>query len=518
MLIDDIRSGENDQLEFKEVPNHDSARWLKTVVAFANGRGGRIIFGVSNVRQVVGLKGDLFAMKDAIADAIADACVPPVSAEMCVSTIEGKPVIVLEIDAGRQTPYYIKAKGDTDGVYVRFDATTRLADEMALKVLRVDGTGKGYDEMVCRTLKVSDADVTALCQRMYQVALGNARSDEARQLVRPVKAAQLVKWGVLRSAGKAFDATNAYALLTGDDLFAPVVKCAVFKGTTRSIFIDRREFGGPIDLQIEEAYKYVLSKINLGSVFGEGIHRKDVYEIPPSAIREIIVNAVAHRNYVNGEESPITVALYDDRLEVTSPGKLPHGVTVAKMREGCSECRNKALAQALAYMNIIEDWGSGIPRISTNIKDAGLRDLEISAWPNAVRTVIYRRESLKADIENPKVDIEDQKADIESPKGDIGSPKVDIEASKVDIGALKVDIGSSKTDIECYLSGLTGKTRKHIETVLAHASGSLYFKRSDLIGWTGLSHAAASRLLEKLLHQSIIVPVVGHGKGAYRLN
>ena len=174
------------------------------------------------------------------------------------------------------------------------------------------------------------------------------------------------------------------------------------------------------------------------------------------------------------------------------------------MREGCSECRNKALAQALAYMNIIEDWGSGIPRIRADIKDAGLRDLEISAWPNAVRTVVYRHEGLKADIEGQEVDI--------------GSPKVDIGASKVDIGALKVDIESSKTDIECYLSGLTGKTRKHIETVLAHASGSLYFKRSDLINWTGLSHAAASRLLERLLHQSIIVPVVGRGKGAYKLS
>lgn len=235
-----------------------------------------------------------------------------------------------------------------------------------------------------------------------------------RRLIKPVTPAQLVKWGVLKPSGKSFDATNAYALLTGNDLFAPVVKCAVFKGATRSIFIDRREFGCPVDVQIEEAYKYVLSKINLGSVFGEGIHRKDVYEIPPSAIREIIVNAVVHRNYVNGEESPITVALYDDRLEVTSPGKLPYGVTVAKMREGCSECRNKALAQVLAYMNIIEDWGSGIPRISADIKDSGLRDLEISDWPNAVRTVIYRHKEPKADIEHSKADIQSQKVDIES--------------------------------------------------------------------------------------------------------
>ena len=66
--------------------------------------------------------------------------------------------------------------------------------------------------------------------------------------------------------------------------------------------------------------------------------------------------------------------------------------------------------------------------------------------------------------------------------------------------------------------GLTGKMRKHVETILACASRSPYFKRSDIMTWTGLSHTAASNLLDKLLHQSIIVPVVGHGKGAYRLN
>jgi len=480
MLVDDIKNGENDQLEFKALPNRDSVKWLKTVVAFANGRGGRVVFGVSNDRRVVGLAGDLFAMKDAIADAVADACVPSIPVEMCVSTVEGKSVIVLEIAAGRQTPYYIKAKGDVDGVYVRFDATTRRADEMALKTLRVDGMGKGYDEMCCRGLRISDGDIGALCQRMHQVARSNASTEEDRRLVKPVRVAQLVKWGVLKPIRNSYDATNAFALLSGSEFFAPVIKCAVFKGTTRSVFIDRRQFGGPVDEQIEEAYKYVLSKINLGSVFGLGVKRKDVYEIPPSAIREIIVNAVAHRNYVNGEESPITVALYDDRLEVTSPGKLPNGVTVAKMKEGCSECRNKALVQALAYMNIIEDWGSGIPRICSDIKSAGLRELEITAWPNAVRAVIYRPQSPKADIESPK-------ADIESPKA----------------------------DIEKLLSGLKGKFRRHTEKVLENALMVDFFKRSDVMLWTGLSHTAASDLLDNLLSRSLIVSVVGHGKGAY---
>lgn len=186
MLIDDIRNGESDQLEFKEIPNRDSAKWLKTVVAFANGRGGRIVFGVANDRRVVGLDGDLFAMRDGIADAIANACSPAIPFELCVSTVEGRPVAVLEVSEGRQTPYFIRAKGDVEGVYVRYDTTTRLADEMSLRELRVEGSGRGYDEVKCRGLQVKDAEVSDLCERMHKVAMENAASDDERKGIKPL--------------------------------------------------------------------------------------------------------------------------------------------------------------------------------------------------------------------------------------------------------------------------------------------------------------------------------------------
>ena len=141
--------------------------------------------------------------------------------------------------------------------------------------------------------------------------------------------------------------------------------------------------------QVESAIRYVLEKINMGARF-HGAYREDVYEIPPDSIREIIVNAIVHRSYVNAEASPVTVALYDDRLEVTSPGGLPRGMTLAKMLTGYSECRNKALASAFAYMNLIENWGSGVKRYVAEIKAAGLREPEFIEWPNAMRVNIYR--------------------------------------------------------------------------------------------------------------------------------
>ena len=105
-----------------------------------------------------------------------------------------------------------------------------------------------------------------------------------------------------------------------------------------------------------------------------GIYRQDVYEIPPDAIRELIINAMVHRSYL--DHGTIQVAVYDNRLEITSPGKLPMGQTMEHMKEGYSKIRNEALAHAFAYMNLIEHWGSGIPRIIDKVKAAGLQEPE----------------------------------------------------------------------------------------------------------------------------------------------
>lgn len=119
-----------------------------------------------------------------------------------------------------------------------------------------------------------------------------------------------------------------------------------------------------------------------------GIYRQDIYEIPPDAIRELIINATVHRSYL--DHGTIQVAVYDDRLEITSPGKLPMGQTMERMKEGYSKIRNEALAHAFSYMNLIEHWGSGIPRIIGKVKAAGLREPEFIGGEVDLRINIYR--------------------------------------------------------------------------------------------------------------------------------
>lgn len=92
---------------------------------------------------------------------------------------------------------------------------------------------------------------------------------------------------------------------------------------------------------------FVLRNIHLGARI-KGIHRQDVYELPPESIRELIISAVVNCSFLQG--SLVQVAIYDNRLEISSPGGLMPGVTIEKMKEGFSKVRNHGIANAFVYM------------------------------------------------------------------------------------------------------------------------------------------------------------------------
>ena len=127
----------------------------------------------------------------------------------------------------------------------------------------------------------------------------------------------------------------------------------------------------------------------------KGMYRQDVYELPTDSIRELIANAVAHRSYL--EPGNIQVALFDDRLEITSPGMLLNNVTIAKMMEGYSKPRNPAIARAFAYMKIIEKWGTGIPRLFETCEEYGLPKPELIDFDGDFRVNMYRKRGTNAE-------------------------------------------------------------------------------------------------------------------------
>ncbi|WP_292106634.1 ATP-binding protein [Megasphaera sp.] len=386
---DSLLQGESKNIEYKERVPEDSQKYMKSVVAFANGDGGRIVFGVEDrTMRVISIpQADLFQIMDAITNAVTDSCEPMIIPDLFVREVEGKSLIILEIVPGMQRPYYIKKKGLVRGTYIRTSGTTRPADRAILQELLLEGENKFFDQQPIPNLKVTKHDVTALCRFMSETAKKNASSDIQRQGIKELTANQLISWGLLIESKDQLIPTYAYAMLTHQAGYPPVVQCAVFKTEDRAVFVDKREIDAPIQEQVEKAYQYVLEKINMGARF-QGVYRQDIYELPPDSIRELIANALVHRNYLEAES--VLIDLFSDRLEVTSPGGLMRGVTPEKMKEGFSKIRNRALANAFAYMNLIEKWGSGFPRIFRDCRDYGLKEPEIIDFDGDLRVNLYR--------------------------------------------------------------------------------------------------------------------------------
>lgn len=189
-------------------------------------------------------------------------------------------------------------------------------------------------------------------------------------------------------------ATNAFVLLTSSYFPYAKIQCALFKGVTRDVFIDKKEYTGGLYEQIEAAYRFVLRHIDL-HVEIEGLIRKEQYEVPVSAIREMIINAVTHRCYM--DSSCIQVAIFDDRIEVTSPGSLYGGLTLEEAMQGRSKIRNHAIAEVFGRMGIVEAWGTGIQRILKRAQEYQLPKPEFIEFGDSFRVNFYRPTVQKVD-------------------------------------------------------------------------------------------------------------------------
>ncbi len=182
-------------------------------------------------------------------------------------------------------------------------------------------------------------------------------------------------------------AANAFVLMTSDYFPFAKTQCAVFKGTERTVFLDKQEFTGPIYEQIVGATDFVLRNIRFGLTI-DSLVRKESYELPLEAIREMIINAHCHRNLA--DDSCIQVAIYDNRLEVSSPGGLYNGLTYEELMDGHSKIRNRAIANVLNKMGFVESWGTGVKRILGAAESYGLPTPSFQVYDDMFRVNLYR--------------------------------------------------------------------------------------------------------------------------------
>lgn len=397
--------GEGKNIEFKrEIPKRHE-KLLKDVIAFSNSTGGKIFIGIEDkTNEVIGIgEKNPFRLADDISNMIFDSCTPIIDPEITIQTLEGRTVVVVEVFPGRMRPYYLKSFGKEQSSYIRINGTSRPADDRKLKELELEGQKISYDTLPEIDMEYSEREAKILCNAMEKVAydvqttcvtreiqemsLDPEQNTEKTEIINKMTIEKLEDLGLLCRIGKDLQPTHAFRLMTKNKIRYAKIQCALFKGTERDIFIDKREFDGPLYAQLEDAYRFVLKHINLGAKI-EGLHRKEAYELPVRTIRELITNAIVHRSYL--DESCIQVCVYDDRIEVTSPGMLYGGLDMQSAKSGKSKCRNTAIAESFRYMGLIEAWGTGIPRMIKECREYGLREPMFEELGDSIRVTIFR--------------------------------------------------------------------------------------------------------------------------------
>ena len=377
---------------FKSVLPDISEKYVKALIAFANTAGGKLIVGVENKsHKIVGVS-DAGQVIDTIANALTDSVKPLIVPDIYQVTLEGKVVVAAEVFPGSNCPYYFKSKGKENGTYVKIGASTRLADESVLRELEFRGASQSFDEQICIGEKYSKADATKLCAVIDEYRKESARAKGHPVPTNTVSPKNLENWKILRRVDGEIVPTRAYMLLTNNPFEFAKIQCAQFKGTDRIVFLDKREYAGTLYEQIEDAVRFVLRNIKLGAEV-VGMLRHESYELPLEGIREAIINAVIHRSYL--QNSCVQVALYDDRLEVSSPGALFGDLTLEKALAGSTAVRNPRIAKAFEKMDLYESWGTGLRSIQQFCKDYGLPAPEFLEIGDMFRVNIFRASAPK---------------------------------------------------------------------------------------------------------------------------
>jgi len=334
----------------EKIERNKPKSWLKSVSAFANGEGGTLIFGISDDDKIIGLTN---AENDAefISETIKTKLDPIPTIDLKFKELNGKKLIFLYVNEGQETPYYYI--GDKQRLaYVRIGNESVVADRIQLKQLVMKGSGRTYDSLPSS-------------YKFENMAFTKLKSVHYKRLQRSFEDSEFVSWGILDEAGKL---TNAGALLADDSpMRQSRIFCTRWNGLTMTNglgeAIDDIELEGSVIGQLQDAVTFIRNNSHK-RWWKENDHREELPDYPERAVTETVANAIIHRDYMQ-MGSEIHVDMYDDRLEIYSPGGMMDGKLIQQLNPLTvpSKRRNPLLADFFSRLGLMERRGSGMRKI-----------------------------------------------------------------------------------------------------------------------------------------------------------
>lgn len=358
-LVDLLKQPEGKTLEFKrELAAPDGA--LKTIVAFANTAGGTLLVGVENRSARVRGVPEPLDLEERIANLVSDHIAPRLVPQIEVLRWRSTQVLAVQVHPSPGRPHYLKREGLDTGVYVRVGSTNRRADRELIEELRRFARGVAYDEQPMPDLDSEALDFRAASESFASIRRIGRRDLETLRLLTDYQGRKVPTVGgvLLFGRDRAHHFPDAW------------IQVGRFLGTDRSRIVDRDEIRSASVRAVEEAIAFVQKHQLHGAEIG-AVRRRERWSLPPVAVREAVINAVAHADYAQ-RGAPLRIAIFDDRLEVENPGLLPFGLTVEDLPHGVSKLRNRVIGRVFHELGLIEQWGSGVQRMTRACHEAGL--------------------------------------------------------------------------------------------------------------------------------------------------
>ena len=423
--------------------------WLKTVSAFANGIGGALIFGISDKEEIIGLDN---YKKDSenISEIIKTKIEPLPKVTLKHYLIEDKNIIILFVHSGKETPYYF-TEGGHQTAYIRLGNESIPAKNSDLINLILKGKNRSYDSLGT-DIKKDNVSFTKL-KSLYYLKTGNEFTNS-----------DLESFGLVN---KDSFLTNAGALLADE----PIIKhsrifCTRWNGLDMTSGIEEalndNEFEGSILLLLQNAENFI--KVNTKKKWKKGNEsRIEMPDYPERAIQEVLVNAIIHRDYaIIGSE--IHIDIYDDRIEIYSPGGMFDGSFIQEQNimEISSLRRNPIIADLFNRIHLMERRGSGLKKI-------------ISSYQNAINYTQEKEVEFKSTQKDFKVILKNLNYKVAIKNGDKVAIKSDDKvAIKIQDEQLKKILEYIKkynncktSDIENLLSVKSSRARKLLSILVS---------------------------------------------------
>lgn len=339
---------ENKTTEFKREYVEDIKN---TIVAFANCEGGTLYIGVDDNGTACGVNNVDDTMLR-VTNAIRDAVRPDITmfVECRNDVMDEKSIVCVTVQRGTARPYYLRGKGiRPEGVYVRQGASTVPATDAAILNMIKETSGDSYE--AARSLE--------------QNLTFNKAADFFQKRQVEFEKAQM---RTLHLIGEDDTYTNLAFLLS--EQCTHMIKLAVFEGSKKSVFKDRRELSGSLLEQLEEAFDYI-DRYNRTRAEFFGLDRLDMRDYPPEAIREALLNAIVHRDY--SFSGATLISIFEDRIEFVTIGGLVKGIALDDVMLGVSALRNQYLANIFYRLRLIEAYGTGILKINECYNDYAVK-------------------------------------------------------------------------------------------------------------------------------------------------